>query len=1673
MKRSKYPTRSPLISGWIVCLVLTPAYTLGAPISGQFMAGSGSIAQSGATTTITQTSQNASLNWQGFNIAPNETVRFIQPSASAIAVNRIFDVNGTQILGQLQANGQIFLINPNGVLFGTGAQVNVGALVASTIDVQDSSLNSSTRSFSGNGKGSVINLGTIETARGGYVALLGNHVSNQGNITAQLGTVALGAGSAVTLSFNGNQLLHMQIDESVLNSLAANGGLIHADGGMVLMSAGARDSLLASVVNNSGIIEARTVTEQPGGIILLGGMQAGSVQLSGTLDTSAPRGGNGGAIETSAAQVCIADTARVSTAASNGHFGKWLIDPNDFTVAASSSDFNAANLSSALETASIELRSSQGAAAGSGNVNINADLNWHANSSLTLTASNNVNVNANITATGNTAGLVINPNTANGSEVASGSGTFNLQNGAAITLTGSNPSLSIAGANYTVINGVNALQTMTADPSAHFALGSNIEAADTINWNGGRGFTPIGDQSTPFTGTLDGLGHTISHLVIDQRNTGPVSANVGLVGTSDMGALIQNLGLVDASIMGGAATGGLIGSNMNGHINNSFVSGTVTGDAGTGGLIGVSTSGNISQSYHTGFVSGAADTGGLVGSLTSGAISNAYSHGDVVGNAGTGGLVGSATAVNITQSTHTGNVIGAAGTGGVVGSITSGNLSNTSNLGTVIGGAGSGGLVGSAISANVSQSYHTGTVTGAAGTGGVVGSITSGTLSNTYHTGNVIGAAGTGGLAGSVSSGAVNHSYAAGSVTGAAGTGGLVGVMSGPVTTSYWDTSVGPATSAGGGSGMSSAQMKVQANFIGWDFNHDWLMFTGSRPLLRSMMTEVSVTANSYSKTYDGLTFSGGNGVSYDHLPAGTLPAGLTFSGNSQGAVNVAGAAYVITPGGLQSNQQIHYLFIDGFLSITPFAVSLSGSRVYDGSRNILANSLTMSSLVNGDILSLSGTGILDTKDVGAGKAFSTGTLALGNTGHSLASNYSFLGGTQSADVTQAAITLSTNAVTKTYDGNLSAFGTAVVTGGSVMAGDSLSGGSFAFTDKNAGSNKTVSTTGVSVGDGAHNNNYAVTYADNTASTINTAALTISTNSVTKTYDGNLSALGTAVVTNGAVMAGDSLSGGSFAFTDKNAGSNKTVSTTGVTVGDGTHNNNYAVTYADNTASTINTAALTLSSNAVTKTYDGNLSALGTAVVTNGTVMAGDSLSGGSFAFTDKNAGTNKTVSTTGVTVGDGTHNSNYAVAYADNNASTINTAALTLSSNAVTKTYDGNLSALGTAVLTNGTVMAGDSLSGGIFAFTDKNAGSNKRVSTTGVTVGDGTHNDNYAVSYADNTSSTINMAALTLSSNTVTKTYDGNLSALGTAVVTSGSVMAGDRLSGGSFVFADKNAGSNKTVTINNVTVGDGTHNNNYAVSYADNNTSTINKAPLTFSTNAVSKVYDSNLSALGTVIITTGHLMAGDSFSGGSFAFTDKNAGNNKTVRTSGVTVGDGINNSNYAISYLDNTVSAISKLNLLVNDVSVSNKVVDGNRNAHLNGNANVHAVGNDVITVGGTGVGNFNDALVGNTKGVSVTGFTLIGTNADNYNIVQPGGLSANITPAVQTTIPAILPLTIFDVKKTAGLTGQAKSQKNEADAMLIDKTSSKDCVQVKSSLGDKLSIAQCGVKLPVKTVSSH
>ncbi|WP_397407407.1 filamentous hemagglutinin N-terminal domain-containing protein [Polaromonas sp.] len=368
------------------------------PTGGVVAAGGASITSGASTTTITQSTASTVINWQSFGIAAGQTVQFVQPGSTSVALNRVLGADPSSIMGNLSANGRVFLLNPNGVLFGSGASVNVGGLVASTMSLSDAKFMAGDYSFTDAGSGSVVNQGNITAADGGYVALMGKTVSNQGVISARLGSVVLAAGNAVTMDVAGDGLLNVSVAQGAVNALVENGGLIRADGGNVLLTAQAAGNLLQTAVNNTGVIQAQAIGNRNGTILLLGDMQSGTMSVGGTLDASAPNGGNGGFIETSAARVSIRDDVRVTTAAPQGLMGTWLIDPQDFIIGAGG-NISGATLSGQLVTNNVTITTAPGA--GNGDIFVNEAVSWTASgtpTTLTLNADRDVNINAAVTA---------------------------------------------------------------------------------------------------------------------------------------------------------------------------------------------------------------------------------------------------------------------------------------------------------------------------------------------------------------------------------------------------------------------------------------------------------------------------------------------------------------------------------------------------------------------------------------------------------------------------------------------------------------------------------------------------------------------------------------------------------------------------------------------------------------------------------------------------------------------------------------------------------------------------------------------------------------------------------------------------------------------------------------------------------------------------------------------------------------------------------------------------------------------------------------------------------------------------------------------------------------------------------------------------------------------------
>ncbi len=1009
-------TRNALLAtGLLLCS--TGSWAL--PTGEQLVAGQASISTPAAGQMhIEQTSQQAIVNWQGFSIAPNEAVNIHQPNAQAALLNRVVGQDASQIQGQLNANGQVYLVNPNGIIFGKTAQVDVGGLIASTHNIKDADFLNGIQHFTqDNATGTVSNQGIIKTPEGGVVAFIGNQVSNDGTINTPKGTTALAAGKTVDMDFKGDGLVEVKVPEAALNAQISNKGAILADGGRVVLTAQAAGQLIDTVINQEGIIRAQGMVERNGEIILDGGntgvtqingtldadgqqggkisimgkqiqinngatvtasgnngggaivigdkqntsqtsvqetarvsvqsknqgnagsiavlanMNNGTVNLTGQLDASAPQNGDGGFIDTSAAHVKIADTAKISTKAATGKTGTWLIDPTDFTIAASGGDITGTALSAGLNTTGVTILSTAGAGGVNGDVNVNDVVSWSANL-LTLNAQRNISINTNLNGSG-TAQLTLQYGQANLG------GEYLINNGAKVTLpAGANFSTQSGSAgvviNYTVITSLGApgsvtttdLQGMNGNLNLNYALGADIDASVTSTWNGGAGFNPVGSVATTFNRSFEGLGHTISNLFINR----PAVDDVGLFGSIDSFSSISNVGLLGGSIIGANNVGALVGESASdgSTITNAYAISNVNGINQVGGLVGNNGS-IISNAYAAGNVSGTDFVGGLVGGNNFGGITNAYAIGSVTGTNNVGGLAGN-----------------------------NGNFSFITNT------------------------YAAGSVTGVSQVGGLVGlndfdTSISNSFWNVQTTGQAVG----------------------------------IGFDNSTITTSV--------------AGKTTAEMLQLATFssAGWSIANTggsssvWRIYDGfTTPLLRSFLLPLTVNAN-ISETYNGLVHNSLNNVSFSI--AGAQTGGhFFFSNNPFGdAVNVG--SYPLT-GTLFSDQQGFDISSSGTLNITPATLLITAnnaSKTYGQTLGFAGTEFSSSGLQNGetiDTVNLTSEGAIATAPV-AGNPYSI--VAANPTGETFnANNYniSFFNG--SLVINRAPLTITANNATKIFDGS-------------------------------------------------------------------------------------------------------------------------------------------------------------------------------------------------------------------------------------------------------------------------------------------------------------------------------------------------------------------------------------------------------------------------------------------------------------------------------------------------------------------------------------------------------------------------------------------------------------------------------------------------------------------------------
>ena len=447
----------------------------------------------------------------------------------------------------------------------------------------------------------VINTGTLKGNTASTVNLSGNNTianlgafTSNGTLTINDTTGGLNVTGAVSTTNTGLARI-----TTTGGSLAVTTGTV-AGAGVTLTTTGAADITLAGNVNGN----AGTVTLNSGQAI---SQTAGVISTSGALSINA-----GGAVSQTAGSMTVGGTTSINAGA------------NDVTLANSANDFGG--------TVTVTGR--------------NVSLTDSNDLTAVLTASGNSTLVAagNLTVGGSAASLAL----AYGQGApAAGNNSDYIVSDKVDLPAGPNFSTKLGSdgtvTNYTVITSLGAegsttgadLQGMNGGLGLNYALGSNVIATSTSTWNAGAGFTSIGTAATPFTGTFDGLGHTISNLTIISLWTD----YTGLFGYASATSQIRNVGLLGGSVTGFNFVGGLAGEN-DGTISNSYSTASVSASASySGGLVAFN-SGTINNSYATGPVSGADNVGGLVGN-NSGTVSNSYSSGSVTGvNNSLGGLVG-------------------------------------------------------------------------------------------------------------------------------------------------------------------------------------------------------------------------------------------------------------------------------------------------------------------------------------------------------------------------------------------------------------------------------------------------------------------------------------------------------------------------------------------------------------------------------------------------------------------------------------------------------------------------------------------------------------------------------------------------------------------------------------------------------------------------------------------------------------------------------------------------------------------------------------------------------------------------------------------------------------------------------------------------------------------------
>ncbi len=1551
--RTHLLARSLTLAGLLASLPASVRAQTALPQGGSVVSGQASIAASSAdAVSITQNSSRAIVNWNSFSVGSGGSVNFIQPTASSAILNRVTGSTSSTIAGAITANGQVFLVNPNGIAITPSGTVQVGGgFVASTLDIANGDFNAGNLAFSGNGASAgVSNAGSILSAPGGFVGLIGGTVSNSGTISVPLGKVGLGSGEQVTLDPTGDGFLQVALPTG---AVAANGGAlvdvsgrIRAAGGSIEIKAATAQAAVRDAVNVSGALSARSVSGRSGNIVLDGGA-GGNVVISGKLKATGGKQSKGGSILVTGSNIGLHGALVDVSGGTGGGTVEIGGGPqgNGALLQATTTSVDSASLIKADATENgnggsvtvwsddattfaghISARGgAQGGNGGQAEVSGKVELN--------LTGDYSKTPLADLSALRGTTGTILfDPGTVDIIDQTS------LANQSALngpdTFTAQFISGQLASANVTIdtnnatgANGAAGDINLMSNAQISWSSGNSLtlNAAGNINFaagasitgsGGGAGLVLRADSGGSGIGTVNFAGGIQVSLIYgsEQLFYNPASnRTVANGGTNNAAGTVNGSSFTGATP--GETWGSFISASAGGFtpymlVNNVYDLQNINNNLSANYALGR----NIDASATSGWNAGA----GLIPLGTDAA-------GNVQGAGFTGSFNGAGNTIsNLTVNRGSGlfNSLNDAGLFGYVGG-----GSIISNVGlinvSIAGDIGVGGLAGVNAGGTITASYATGAVTGQKNVGGLVGqNAPGGVISNSYATSTVSAAnitSNAGGLVGE-NDGSIVSSYATGATSGlsASSTGGLVGqnTGTGTVANSYFDTNttgqtagIGSNSNGGGASatGLTTATFQDGSLPAGLS-SATWSATNGSYPALNwqavssppPATTPVVITAtdaNSGTSTYGQappafsytVTDGSGNILCTSDCSAyfsGTPLIDTTLSTATSADTSVPG---YVALGTLLAQAGYSFKFVNDTIVVTPASVTvtaLGGSSGYGSSPS--NPGLSATGLQNGQNVSAL-TGL--SNSFGISNTSNAGSYTLDVAGTLTNSNYTVTSTTNGSwTVNPAPVSVTALGGSSTYGSspaNPGLSATGLQNGQSVSALTGLSN-SFGISNASNAGSYTLDVAGTLT-----NSNYTVTSTTNGSWTVNPASVSVTAFNGSSIYgsspaNAGLSATGLQNGQSVSVLTG--LSNG--ISNSSNAGS-YTADVTGTLT-----NPNYTVGSTTNGSWTVNPAPVSVTALGGSSSYGSSpanpgLSATGLQNGQNASVLTGLS---NSFGISNTSNAGSYTLDVAGSLT-----NSNYTVASTTAGSWTVNPASVSVTALGGSSTYGSSpanpgLSATGLQNGQNASVLTGLSNSFGIN--NTSNAGS-YTLDVAGTLT-----NSNYTVASTTNGSWTVNPASISVTALGGSSTYGSSpanpgLSATGLQNGQNASVLTG--LSNSFGISNSSNAGSYTLDVAGTLT------NANYTVASTTNGSWTVNPASI-------------SVTALG------GSSTYGSSPANPGLSATGLQNGQNASVLT-GLSNSFGINNTSNAGTYTVNVAGTLTNANYAVSSTHSGSWTID--------------------------------------------------------------------------------------------------------------------------------------------------